>query len=168
MHMIPFCVLTFTALFVLAAPTLAAPAAGPLKVLPGNPRYFTDGGGKVVFLTGSHTWNNLVDIDRLTPPANPVIDFEEYLDFLAAHHHNCFRLWTWDNSAIFDAQRQDHLPAESPALAAHRPGRRPGRQAQVRPGQVRPGLLRPPPRPHHRRPRSRHVRDRHALPGLQP
>jgi hypothetical protein len=102
--MIPLCALALAALSIAATQTAAVPAREPLKVLPGNPRYFTDGSGKAVFLTGSHTWNNLVDISRLTPPANPVLDFKAYLDFLEAHHHNCFRLWMWDNSAIFDAR----------------------------------------------------------------
>ena len=41
------------------APT---PARGPLCVHPDNPRYFTDGTGKAVYLTGAHTWNNLVGL----------------------------------------------------------------------------------------------------------
>ena len=45
---------------------LAAPASGPLRVHPTNTRYFTDGTKysdgslKAVYLTGSHTWGNLV------------------------------------------------------------------------------------------------------------
>jgi len=35
---------------------------GPLRVHPDNPRYFTDGSDRVIYLTGSHTWANLVDI----------------------------------------------------------------------------------------------------------
>jgi hypothetical protein len=31
-------------------------ASGPLKIHPDNPRYFTDGSGKAIYLTGSHTW----------------------------------------------------------------------------------------------------------------
>ncbi|MCI0541159.1 MAG: hypothetical protein L0Z50_38645, partial [Verrucomicrobiales bacterium] len=33
------------------------PAKGPLTVLKANPRYFTDGSGKAVYLTGSHNWD---------------------------------------------------------------------------------------------------------------
>lgn len=40
----------------------AATASGPLRIHPTNPRYFTDGSGKAVLLTGSHTWANLQDI----------------------------------------------------------------------------------------------------------
>ena len=36
----------------------AASASGPLRVHAQNPRYFADGNGKAVYLTGSHTWAN--------------------------------------------------------------------------------------------------------------
>ncbi len=32
-----------------------------LQVLESNPRYFTDGSGKAVYLAGSHTWPNFKD-----------------------------------------------------------------------------------------------------------
>src|SRR5262245_60556748 len=72
-----------------AAPGRAAeeaPAPGPLRVHPENPRYFTDGSGRAVYLTGSHTWNNLVDMGRGDPPGP--FDFDGYLDFLGRHGHN--------------------------------------------------------------------------------
>jgi hypothetical protein len=65
-----------------------------LRVHPGNRRYFTDGSGKAVYLTGSHTWASLVDIGPSDPP--PRFDFGGYLDFLDRHHHNFIRLWTWE------------------------------------------------------------------------
>jgi hypothetical protein len=34
---------------------------GPLKPLPANNRYFTDGSGKAVILSGSHTWDDFQD-----------------------------------------------------------------------------------------------------------
>lgn len=73
------------------------PAKGPLRIHPENPRYFTngtkrpDGSLKAVYLTGSHTWANLIDRGPSDPP--PAFDFGGYLDFLAAHHHNFIRLW---------------------------------------------------------------------------
>jgi hypothetical protein len=70
------------------------PAAGPLRVHPKNPRYFTDGSGKAVYLTGSHTWPNLVDIGAGDPPAK--FDFDVYLKFLLRYGHNFIRLWTWE------------------------------------------------------------------------
>src|SRR5687768_8787410 len=61
---------------------------GPLRVHPANPRYFTDGSGKAVYLTGSHTWNVLQD-----SPGAPPFDYAAYLDLLEKHGHNLFRLW---------------------------------------------------------------------------
>src|SRR5688572_9069546 len=73
------------------------PARGPLRVHPTNPRYFTDGtktpdgSWKAIYLTGSHTWANLIDRGPSDPP--PVFDFDGYLDLLEKHHHNFIRLW---------------------------------------------------------------------------
>jgi hypothetical protein len=81
----------------------AAPAKGPLRVNPDNPRYFTDGtkdaSGKLkaVYLTGAHTWDNLVDMGKSDPPAP--FDFGEYLDALERDGHNFIRLWAWDSTA---------------------------------------------------------------------
>ena len=72
-------------------------AHGPLRVHPTNPRYFTDGTTnqdgslKAVYLTGSHTWANLIDRGPSDPP--PGFDFDRYVDFLAKHNHNFIRLW---------------------------------------------------------------------------
>jgi hypothetical protein len=94
-------------LFVLAMlsglPAPGAEAPGPLRVHPANARYFTagekfpDGSLKAVYLTGAHTWNNLVDMGRSEPPE--VFDFAGYLDFLEKHRHNFIRLWAWDSTA---------------------------------------------------------------------
>jgi hypothetical protein len=63
------------------------PARGPLSVLAANPRYFTDGSGRAILLTGSHTWNNRQDIgDRH-------FDWPGYLDRLRGYNHNFIRLW---------------------------------------------------------------------------
>jgi hypothetical protein len=70
------------------------PARGPLRQDHVNPRYFSDDLGRIVYLTGSHTWGNLRDRGLTDPP--PPFDFTSYLDFLAAHNHNFFRLWTWE------------------------------------------------------------------------
>ena len=67
---------------------------GPLRVSPANPRYFTDDSGRAIYLTGSHTWANLVEIKG---DGDPDFDYGGWLDFLAAHNHNVFRLWTWDH-----------------------------------------------------------------------
>jgi len=67
---------------------------GPLRVHPSNPRYFTDDSGRAILLTGSHTWNNLVDMGPTDPPER--FDYETHLKWLAAYPHNFFRLWTWE------------------------------------------------------------------------
>ena len=61
--------------------------AGPLSVHPTNPRYFSDGSGKAVYLTGSHNWCNLSDNSAWT------FDYNEYLDFLENRNHNFIRMW---------------------------------------------------------------------------
>ena len=71
----------------------AAPARGPLRVLTGNPRYFTDGSGKAVFLVGAHNWLNLQQY-KDTPQAPVPFDYGKYLDFVVRHRYNFFRLWT--------------------------------------------------------------------------
>ena len=70
------------------------PATGPLRVHPENRRYFADASGKAVYLTGAHTWANLVDLGPSDPPAR--FDFDEYLSFLERYDHNFIRLWTWE------------------------------------------------------------------------
>jgi len=63
-----------SAFFTVEATGAAAAAIGPLRVHPGNPRYFTDGTKgpdgslKAVYLTGSHTWANLIDRGPSDPP----------------------------------------------------------------------------------------------------
>jgi hypothetical protein len=61
----------------------------PLRVHPGNPRYFQDGEGRAVYLAGSHHWDNLVDNDER--PGG--FDFEGYLSSLVSWGHNFIRLW---------------------------------------------------------------------------
>ncbi len=67
---------------------------GPLRVHPDNPRYFTDGSGKAIYLTGSHTWANLVDIGPTDPP--PKFDFTKCLNWMQKLNHNFIRMWTWE------------------------------------------------------------------------
>lgn len=72
----------------------AAPRAitVPLKALVTNPNYFTDGSGKAVYLTGSHSWNTVQDWgtnDTIQP-----LDFKAFVKMLVAHHHNFTLLWT--------------------------------------------------------------------------
>ena len=70
------------------------PASGPLRVSKDNPRYFADAGGRIVYLTGAHTWPNLRDMGHTDQPVP--LDWPGYLDFLTERHHNFIRLWSWD------------------------------------------------------------------------
>lgn len=79
-----------------ATSSRSTPAIGPLRLNATNPRYFTDGSGRAVYLTGSHTWANFQDAGASDPP--PVFDYDQYLNFLATHHHNFFRLWAWEQA----------------------------------------------------------------------
>lgn len=107
----------------------APPARGPLRVHPHNPRYFTDGTKepdgslKAVYLTGAHTWNNLVDMGRNDPPEP--FDFEAYLRFLGNHGHNFIRLWAWD-STTWDTRANGALGKDFIHKAAPLPWRRTG------------------------------------------
>jgi len=60
-----------------------------LRVHPENPRYFMDGEGRAVYLTGSHHWDSLMDNGER--PGG--FDFEGYLDRLRSWGHNFIRLW---------------------------------------------------------------------------
>ena len=107
-----------------------SPAGGPLRVHPENRRYFTDGSGKAVYLTGSHTWSNLVDMGAADPPGR--FDFDAYLDFLERYDHNFIRLWTWE-STTWDTRSNGQWGKEKPHHAAPQPWARTG------PGEARDG-----------------------------
>jgi hypothetical protein len=81
-----------------AAPITVAPitATGPLRVSTVNPRYFTDGSGRAIYLTGSHSWPNFEDVG-LTDPPTP-FSWSAYLDFLVQHHHNVMKFWRWEQA----------------------------------------------------------------------
>ncbi len=66
----------------------------PLEISTENPRYFTDGSGKAIYLTGSHTWPNMVDMSPEDPPEP--FDYDKYLEWMEQYNHNFFRLWTWE------------------------------------------------------------------------
>jgi len=70
----------------------SGPIAAPLRALSTNPNYFTDGSGKAIYLTGSHTWNTLQDWG--TDGSIQSLDFAAFVNMLVAHHHNFTLLWT--------------------------------------------------------------------------
>ncbi len=85
------------------------PNQGPLRRNPANPRYFSDGSGGAVFLTGAHTWNNLQDMGPDDPPRG--FDWDRYLNWLTELNHNFVRLWAWDALCTWNpADRVRPLP----------------------------------------------------------
>ena len=72
------------------------PATGPLRVDPANHRYFTDGSGRAVYLTGSHTWLTLVDGVLTDPP--PAFDYATFLKFMVANNQNFLRMYRWEQA----------------------------------------------------------------------
>jgi hypothetical protein len=67
---------------------------GPLKISNFNPRYFADRQGKVIYLTGSHTWDSFGDWGASTPE----FDYLAYLAFLRTNNHNFIRLWVHEST----------------------------------------------------------------------
>ena len=63
----------------------------PLRANTANPNYFTDDTGKPVYLTGSHTWNNLQDWGN--GDSIQSLDFTAYVSMLVTHGHNFTLLW---------------------------------------------------------------------------
>jgi hypothetical protein len=96
-----------------STPGAAADATrGPLRIDAVNPRYFVDQQNAVVYLTGSHTWQSFKDRSLVDPPEP--FDYDAYLDFLIAHHHNFFRLWSWEQPRSWnnngDSLKRNFLP----------------------------------------------------------
>lgn len=80
-------------------------ASNSLRVSEVNPRYFTDNGGKAIYLTGSHTWDNLVDMHK--PGRETPFDYATYLRFMKEHHHNFMRMWAWE---LLTMGLKDYMP----------------------------------------------------------
>src|SRR5271154_4580878 len=92
--MIPFFGLTDLVLGASPLATAAStsgPITAPLSALSNNPNYFSDGSGKAVYLTGSHTWNDFQDWGTNESPVP--FDFAAYVNLLVAHNHNFTLLW---------------------------------------------------------------------------
>lgn len=104
-------ILVIAALAAAANAQSPSAAPGPLVVSRANPRYFT-AGGRAVYLTGSHIWNNLHDgmgqgsACASTPEP---FDYAAYLAFLKEHGHNFIRLWRWEQFRSQAAGGSYHL-----------------------------------------------------------
>src|SRR3954471_18954697 len=70
----------------------AAPqATGPLRRHPTNGRYVTDGSGRAIYLTGSHSWDTF---QRWLWTSNP----QNYFSILQANNHNFMRFWVAESA----------------------------------------------------------------------
>lgn len=70
-------------------------ATGPLRVHPANPRYFTDGSGRAIYLAGSHLGWELQDHAW---GREITFDYPAFLDFLSGHNHNLIRMWVVEHT----------------------------------------------------------------------
>jgi len=79
-----------------AANASALPAiTSPLRVSATNTHFLVDAAGRAVYLAGSHTWDDLQDMDLM--PATPTaFDFTAYVNFMVAHGQNLTILWRKD------------------------------------------------------------------------
>ena len=91
-------------------------SSGSLKVSDKNPRYFTDNKGKAIYLTGSHTWNNLVDMTYTDSVG--IFDYPGYLKWLKCHDHNFIRLWAWELMS-WDTQGNNEKEPRKLKVAPH-------------------------------------------------
>ncbi len=84
---------------------------GPLRRESGVP-FFVDAYDQGVYLTGSHTWNNLQDWgDCRSDPAQEgqPFPYDTYLDMLVSCGHNFIRLWAFEGPSV--SENDDILPA---------------------------------------------------------
>ena len=150
--------------------TTTRTATGPLVVSARNPRYFTPASGpdagRAVYLTGSHIWNNLQDGMGPGPegPDEPErMDYDAYLRFPQRTRPQLHPAVALGAVPVAGRRRKLSPEHEPAAVAAHRAGRREGRQAALRPGAARRRLLPAAARTCRRSRRGRHLRRRHAV-----
>ncbi len=103
--------------------------SGVLRNAGDGARYFTDDSGRAIYLTGAHTWANLVDgwlSHGVNDPTAPPFDFTAYLNYLQDRNHNFIRLWT-QHMTRTDFSAENGLPAGSKIYyASPSPWRRTG------------------------------------------
>jgi hypothetical protein len=87
-----FIVVLFTAVIAITGPS----TADVLSVHPKNPRYFTDGSGKAIYLGGHQIFVDLQDNSynkKFIRNKERTLDWDRYLEFLKAHDFNYLRNW---------------------------------------------------------------------------
>lgn len=103
-------------LFVSCSEPRSEKTSGTLRISDINPRYFTDNSGKAIYLTGSHTWNNLVDMGSDLQADK--FDYESYLEWMKDQNHNFFRLWAWE-LMNWNTQGNNEQEAQILSVAPH-------------------------------------------------
>ncbi|HET6514265.1 MAG TPA: DUF4082 domain-containing protein, partial [Thermodesulfovibrionales bacterium] len=98
-------VLLIICLFVFPSFFVGGAYGTPLSVS-SNGRYFTDGSGKAIYLTGSHNWNSLldsgaVDVSSGSASVGPLEVLSDnawntLLDIVQTQNHNFIRMWIFE------------------------------------------------------------------------
>lgn len=85
------------------------PATGPLKVRSANPRYFSDGSGRLVYLTGSQNGFELQDNawpdDETGVIVQRGLDYKAFLDLLVDYNLNFSKMWVVETTRYNDKQK---------------------------------------------------------------
>jgi hypothetical protein len=112
---------------VAASVALGAPARGPLRVSEVNPRYFTDGSGRAVYLAGAHDGWELQDYAWGDQNPGVLFDWQGFLPFLEEYNHDVIRLWVVEHTKIRDEDPDLTVPmpyARAPGQGKARDGER--------------------------------------------
>lgn len=70
---------------------------GVIKQNPDNWRYFDDGSGKAIFLTGSHTWMRNLSVPGWPDMGWDLNKWRKHIQFLKYWNHNFIRMWMWEH-----------------------------------------------------------------------
>ena len=74
------------------------PIKSVLRINKVNPLYFADTSGNAIYLTGSHTWSDVLDMTG--PSGHQDADKDSFLDWIAGYGHNFTRLWAFENDGF--------------------------------------------------------------------
>jgi len=75
---------------------LSPSSADVLRLHPENPRYFTDGSGRAIYLGGHQSFVDLQDNSfnkEFIRNSDRILDFNKYMEFMKAHNFNYLRNW---------------------------------------------------------------------------
>ena len=91
------------------------PIKSVLRINKINPLYFTDDNGAAIYLTGSHTWSDMLDMTG--PHGYQDASKDSFLDWIASYGHNFTRLWAFENDGfVFTDIRPEPYVRTGPGL----------------------------------------------------